>query len=95
MINEETFKEMLSHFPDDADFVLKVVQADVILTKSTPKNEHYDKTPEETYVEYLVREHAHNGITKNHYDFAVALSIYQNMKDLNGLGGSNPKFPEK
>ena len=95
MIEEETFKKMLTNFPDDMDFVLKVIQADVIASKTTPKDEHLDPNSGESYLDFLVKSSHHNNITIEHYNFAVELYEYQCFKMLGGLGGSNPAFPKR
>ena len=91
MINVDTFKMLYDAF-EDKDYVLKVIQANVIMSKSAI--EPSDMQAEGNFLKRLVAENAHNGILKEHYDFAVELYIYQEIKDLNGLGGSKAIFPK-
>lgn len=95
MIEEETFKEMLTNFPDDMDFVLKVVQADAIASKTKPKPRHLSPNSNESYLDFLVKSSRHNNVTREHYNFAGELYEYQCFKMLNGLGGSAPVFPKR
>ena len=85
MINVSTFQEMLKSC-NDLDFVLKVIQADVILSKSRPKKRDY--TTKDGFLNRLIEKHSHNDIEKKHYDAAIRLYTYQAIKDLGGLGGS-------
>lgn len=90
MITNETFIEMLEKI-DDKDFILKVIQANVILCKSAPIEEDFESPG--NYVQRLVIENAHNDIKKEHYDYALDIFEYENFKSLEGLGSSKPKFP--
>ena len=90
MINTETFNELINNVPPD--FALKVVQANVIASKTKPIDSDFDG--DGRFLARLITENAHNGITKEHYDFAVELYTYQSIKAFNRLGGSKAIFPK-
>jgi len=93
MIQEDTFREMLEKI-DDKDFILKTIQADVILTKATLQESDYDK--EGNFVKRLSEENCHNDITPEHYNYAVSLFTYQNCKSLSMISGNTEfSLPEK
>jgi len=92
MFNVETFEEMLDKIPD-RDFILKVIQAEVILTKSEPIEDDFKERG--NFVRRLTEDNYHNGILEEHYNYAVELFEYEQLKEIRGLGGCNPKFPER
>ena len=92
MISVDTFEEMLEKISDH-DFLLKVIQADVILSKSNPIED--DLKEPGNFVRRLVSETYHNDIGEAHYNYAVELFNYEQLKVLNGLGGSVAVFPER
>lgn len=92
MLSVETFEEMLEKIPD-RDFILKVIQAGVILSKSRIiKN---DVKKKGNFLRRLVDENYHNDIHEEHYNYAIELFNYEQLKALGGLGGSTAAFPER
>lgn len=92
MISVDTFEEMLEKISDH-DFILKVIQAGVILSKSRPIEDDFKEKG--NFVRRLVSENYHNEIYEEHYNYAVELFNYEQLKELNGLGGSFAVFPER
>lgn len=91
MINKETFSELMEKYPYEYcwDFILKSIQADVILskTKVTKKNMN-------CFLETIIKDNAHNNIEKCHYEYAIELYTFQCMLKMKGIGGCNPVLPQ-
>lgn len=77
MITVGTFEEMLQNW--SSEFVLKVLQADVLMAKSKPIGTDYEG---DNFIDRLVEENSHNDIKKIHYLAVSDLHVYQCNKEL-------------
>jgi len=92
MIQVDTFLEMLREI-NDLDFILKVIQAEVVIAKGTIIDE--DLKIHGNYVRRLEMDNYHNGLRMEHYQYALKIFDYEQMKSLGGLGGSQVIFPKR
>jgi len=84
MISLETFQEMTERI-DDLDFIVKVVQANVLLCTNFAFKS----------LDELVCDYAYHGLTEEHFDFALEISMYEVDKSLKDWTDCKPKFPSR
>jgi hypothetical protein len=92
VLRTDTFEEMLEKI-HDKDFILKVIQAGVVLCKSKPlASEMVSGSP--TFLKRVVDENEHNDLEEKHYLAFIDLFYYEAAKDFSDLNKDNPAmFP--
>jgi hypothetical protein len=91
MISTKTFKEFLKK-EKDPDFILNVIRADWIIVNTFPFGNDFSGR---NYLNRLIEENEDDGITEEHFMFAMELDCYESKRLSESLGGSTNIFPKR